>query len=97
MCIVPVYLCRQDLHINLEREIAEFHGKDDAVLYPSCFDANGGLFETFLTEKDAVFSDELNHASIIDGLRLCKAQKYRYKNRGGFLRSLCSFLCLLWF
>lgn len=69
-----------DLHTQLEAAIAQFLGKDDAILYSSCFDANGGLFETILTEADAIVSDQLNHASIIDGIRLCKAQRYRYKN-----------------
>lgn len=69
-----------DLHKKLEATIAGFLGTDDAILYSSCFDANGGLFETLLTEEDAIISDELNHASIIDGIRLCKAQRYRYKN-----------------
>ena len=69
-----------DIHIKLEKQIADFHSKDDAVLYSSCFDANGGLFDTLLKSEDAVFSDELNHASIIDGIRLCKAQKYCYKH-----------------
>ena len=69
-----------DIHIKLEKQIADFHSKDDAVLYSSCFDANGGLFDVLLKQEDAVFSDELNHASIIDGIRLCKAQKYRYKH-----------------
>jgi glycine C-acetyltransferase len=75
------FICgTQDLHKQLEAAIAGFLGKDDAILYTSCFDANGGLFETILGEKDAVISDELNHASIIDGIRLCKAQRYRYKH-----------------
>ncbi len=75
------FICgTQELHRELERDIARFHGKDDAILYTSCFDANGGLFETLLTEADAVISDELNHASIIDGIRLCKAQRLRYKH-----------------
>lgn len=65
----------------MEKKIAEFHGREDAILYPSCFDANAGLFEVLLTPDDAVISDELNHASIIDGIRLCKAQKYRYKHK----------------
>lgn len=69
-----------DLHKELEKTIARFLKMDDAILYSSCFDANGGLFETLLTEQDAIISDELNHASIIDGIRLCKAQRYRYKN-----------------
>jgi len=69
-----------DLHKQLERTIAEFHGTDDTILYSSCFDANAGLFETILTEEDAVISDALNHASIIDGVRLCKARRLRYAN-----------------
>ena len=60
--------------------VSEFHGKEDTILYSSCFDANGGLFETILSKEDAVFSDELNHASIIDGIRLCKAEKNRYRH-----------------
>src|SRR5215467_11542403 len=75
------FICgTQDIHKELEAELTKFLGTEDTILYPSCFDANGGLFETLLTEKDAVISDELNHASIIDGIRLCKAQRYRYKN-----------------
>src|SRR5437660_11999781 len=75
------FICgTQDLHKDLERQIAQFHGKDDAILYTSCFDANGGLFETLLNEEDAIISDELNHASIIDGIRLCKAKRFRYKH-----------------
>ena len=75
------FICgTQDLHRELEQTIAKFHGKDDAILYTSCFDANGGLFETLLGEDDAVISDELNHASIIDGIRLCKAKRLRYKH-----------------
>jgi glycine C-acetyltransferase len=69
-----------DLHIELERKIAEFFGTDDTILYAACFDANGGVFEPLLTNEDAIISDALNHASIIDGARLCKAQRYRYKN-----------------
>jgi glycine C-acetyltransferase len=73
------FICgTQDLHKELERAIAGFFGTDDAILYSSCFDANGGLFETLLGEEDAVISDALNHASIIDGIRLCKAQRHRY-------------------
>ena len=73
------FICgTQDLHKSLEFAIAEFFGTDDAILYSSCFDANGGLFETLLGPEDAVISDALNHASIIDGVRLCKAQRYRY-------------------
>ncbi|MBU9745531.1 glycine C-acetyltransferase [Lachnospiraceae bacterium ASD3451] len=75
------FICgTQEIHKELEHKIAEFVGTEDAILYSSCFDANGGLFETLLTENDAVISDELNHASIIDGIRLCKAKRYRYKN-----------------
>src|SRR5947208_4456173 len=75
------FICgTQDLHRDLEQTIATFHGTDDAILYTSCFDANGGLFETLLGEEDAVISDELNHASIVDGIRLCKAKRYRYRN-----------------
>jgi len=75
------FICgTQDLHKELERSIARFLGTDDAILYSSCFDANGGLFETLLGEEDAVISDALNHASIIDGIRLCKAQRLRYKH-----------------
>jgi len=69
-----------DLHKNLEKKIAEFHGTDDCILFPSCFDANAGLFEAILTKEDAVLSDSLNHASIIDGIRLCKAQRFRYEH-----------------
>ena len=75
------FICgTQQIHKDLEKKIAGFLGMDDAILYSSCFDANGGLFETLLTKEDAVISDELNHASIIDGVRLCKAMRYRYKN-----------------
>jgi len=69
-----------DLHKELERKIAKFFNTDDTILYAACFDANGGVFEPLLTEEDAIISDSLNHASIIDGVRLCKAQRYRYKN-----------------
>jgi glycine C-acetyltransferase len=69
-----------DLHKILERKIAEFFGMDDAILYAACFDANGGVFEPLFSEEDAIISDSLNHASIIDGVRLCKAQRYRYAN-----------------
>ena len=75
------FICgTQEIHKELERKISEFLGMEDTILYTSCFDANGGLFETLLGEEDAIVSDELNHASIIDGIRLCKAQRYRYKN-----------------
>ena len=75
------FICgTQDLHRKLEQRIAEFVGAEDAILYAACFDANGGVFEPLLGEADAVISDELNHASIIDGIRLCKAKRWRYKN-----------------
>jgi len=75
------FICgTQSVHKELERAISNFLGTDDAILYSSCFDANGGLFETLLGEEDAVISDELNHASIVDGIRLCKAKRYRYRN-----------------
>lgn len=75
------FICgTQEIHKELERKISEFLGTEDTILYTSCFDANGGLFETILSDEDAVISDELNHASIIDGVRLCKAQRFRYKN-----------------
>ncbi len=76
------FICgTQGVHKQLERRISSFLGTDDTILYSSCFDANGGLFETLLGEQDAVISDELNHASIIDGVRLCKARRLRYRNR----------------
>ncbi|KAF2366421.1 2-amino-3-ketobutyrate coenzyme A ligase [Trinorchestia longiramus] len=76
------FICgTQEIHKELEEKIAEFHGREDAILYPSCFDANAGLFEILLSPADAVFSDELNHASIIDGIRLCKARKFRYQHK----------------
>lgn len=76
------FICgTQEIHKELEKKISEFLGTEDTILYTSCFDANGGLFETLLGEDDAIVSDELNHASIIDGIRLSKAQRYRYKNR----------------
>src|SRR6188472_2407869 len=75
------FICgTQDIHKELEAALTKFLGTEGTILYPSCFDANGGLFETLLTEKDAIISDELNHASIIDGIRLCKAQRFRYKH-----------------
>ena len=75
------FICgTQSVHHALEQRISSFLGTDDTILYSSCFDANGGLFETLLTEQDAIISDQLNHASIIDGIRLCKAQRYRYRN-----------------
>ena len=73
------FICgTQDKHLELEKKISEFHKTDDTILYPSCFDANAGLFEAILTSEDAVISDALNHASIIDGIRLCKAKRQRY-------------------
>ncbi len=75
------FICgTQSPHKELERKLSEFLGTDDTILYSSCFDANGGLFETLLGPEDAIISDELNHASIIDGIRLCKARRYRYEN-----------------
>jgi len=75
------FICgTQTLHKQLEEKISDFLGTEDTILYPSCFDANGGLFETLLGAEDAVISDELNHASIIDGVRLCRARRYRYRN-----------------
>lgn len=75
------FICgTQTIHKELENKISSFLGTEDTILYSSCFDANGGLFETITTKEDAIISDELNHASIIDGVRLCKATKYRYKN-----------------
>jgi glycine C-acetyltransferase len=75
------FICgTQDIHKELEQKIAKFVGQEDTILYAACFDANGGVFEPLLGEEDAIISDELNHASIIDGVRLCKAQRFRYKN-----------------
>jgi|Transcript_7253 glycine C-acetyltransferase len=75
------FICgTQDIHKELERRIAKFHKLDDAILYPSGFDSNAGFFEACLTPDDAIISDELNHASIIDGIRLCKARRLRYKH-----------------
>ncbi|HVK37858.1 MAG TPA: glycine C-acetyltransferase [Candidatus Kapabacteria bacterium] len=75
------FICgTQDIHRELEQKLAAFHGTDDTILYAACFDANGGVFEPLLGESDAIISDQLNHASIIDGVRLCKAKRYRYAN-----------------
>src|SRR5471032_661223 len=75
------FICgTQDVHKQLETAIAAFLGTEDSILYSSCFDANGGLFETLLSDQDAVISDELNHASIVDGIRLYKAKRFRYRN-----------------
>lgn len=83
------FICgTQQIHKQLERKLAEFIGTDDCILYSSCFDANGGLFETLLGKEDAIISDELNHASIIDGVRLCKANRFRYKNNN--MEDLCA-------
>ena len=71
----------QDLHKELEEKISRFHEREDTILYACCFDANAGLFEALMTPDDAILSDELNHASIIDGIRLSKAKKFRYKNK----------------
>jgi glycine C-acetyltransferase len=80
-CASVRFICgTQGVHKQLERKLSEFLGTEDTILYSSCFDANGGLFETLLGPEDAIISDELNHASIIDGIRLCKAQRHRYKN-----------------
>src|SRR5437016_8208914 len=80
-CASVRFICgTQGVHKQLEAKLSEFLGTEDTILYSSCFDANGGLFETLLGAEDAVISDELNHASIIDGIRLCKAQRYRYLN-----------------
>jgi glycine C-acetyltransferase len=75
------FICgTQDIHKTLEHEIAEFYGTEDTILYAACFDANGGVFEPLLAKEDAIISDSLNHASVIDGVRLCKAARYRYQN-----------------
>ena len=75
------FICgTQDIHKELEKKIAEFYGTEDTILYAAAFDANGGVFEPLLTKEDAIISDSLNHASIIDGVRLCKAARYRYQN-----------------
>ena len=75
------FICgTQEIHKELERRLSDFLGTEDTILYSSCFDANGGFFEALLAEEDAIISDELNHASIIDGIRLCKAQRFRYKH-----------------
>ncbi|RQP13229.1 MAG: aminotransferase class I/II-fold pyridoxal phosphate-dependent enzyme, partial [Chryseobacterium sp.] len=75
------FICgTQDIHKELEEKVSKFLGLEDTILYAACFDANGGVFEPLFTDEDAIISDELNHASIIDGVRLCKAARYRYKN-----------------
>ena len=77
---IPAFLGQRERAKTLEAKIAEYFGCEDTILYAACFDANGGLFEPLLTAEDAIISDSLNHASIIDGVRLCKAQRYRYNN-----------------
>lgn len=92
------FICgTQNIHKELEAKLSEFHNREDTILYASCFDANAGLFEAILAPEDAVFSDELNHASIIDGIRLCKAQKLRYVHRDmkGDLKILLKFFFIL--
>src|SRR6187549_4173521 len=80
-CASVRFICgTQGVHKQLEQKLSEFLGTEDTILYGSCFDANGGLFETLLGAEDAIISDELNHASIIDGVRLCKAARFRYTN-----------------
>src|SRR2546429_9878757 len=75
------FICgTQDIHKELEAALTQFLGTEETILYPSCFDANGGLFETLLTDKDAIIRDELKHANVIAGIRLCKAQRFRYKH-----------------
>ena len=75
------FICgTQEIHLELERKIAEMHNAEDSILYAACFDANAGIFEVVLNNEDAVISDSLNHASIIDGIRLCKAQRFRYEH-----------------
>ena len=75
------FICgTQDIHKELEQKIAQFLGTEDSILYAACFDANGGVFESLFNENDAIISDALNHASIIDGVRLCKAQRFRYEH-----------------
>ena len=75
------FICgTQDIHKELEEKISAFHGTEDTILFPSAFDANTGFFEAILTPEDAILSDELNHASLIDGIRLCKAKRFRYKH-----------------
>ena len=89
---------QQDIHKELEGKIAAFHGTEDAILYASCYDANAGLFEVLLTEDDAVLSDELNHASVIDGIRLCKAKRLRYKHidmKGEINTKISERLCII--
>ena len=81
MCIRDRFICgTQDIHKELERQTAAFVGAEDCILYAAAFDANGGVFEPLLGEEDAIISDELNHASIIDGIRLCKAKRFRYQH-----------------
>lgn len=79
--VIYSFVLLQDIHKELEAKVAKFHGREEAILYSSCFDANAGLFEALLTSEDAIISDQLNHASIIDGIRLSKAKKLRYAHR----------------
>ena len=80
-CHQYVFICgTQDIHKQLEQKISNFLGMEDTILYAAAFDANGGIFEPLLAQEDAIISDSLNHASIIDGVRLCKAARYRYEN-----------------
>ena len=97
------FICgTQEPHKELEKAISEFLGMEDTILYSSCWDANGGLFETILGDEDAVLSDELNHASIIDGIRLCKAKRFRYQHADmadlerGLKEAASSRLCRVW-
>ena len=91
------FICgTSDIHKELEAAIADYFHTEDAILYGSCFDANGGLFEALLTEEDAIISDSLNHASIIDGVRLCKAKRYRYANAESSLRTAYSQWTATW-
>ena len=91
------FICgTQDIHKELENKLSNFHQREDTILYASCFDANAGIFETLLTPEDAILSDELNHASIIDGIRLCKAKKFRYHNLNYFpLFKFCKIINIL--
>lgn len=87
------FICgTQDIHKELEDKIAAFHQTDDTILYAACFDANGGIFEPLFSDEDAIISDSLNHASIIDGVRLCKAMRFRYQNNDMTDRSRLLFL-----
>lgn len=93
---MDVSVCLEDIHKKLESTISEFHGTEATILYPSCFDANAGLFEALLTAEDAVISDSNNHASIIDGIRLCKVNNTKKKELAAFLSVGYSLLRFLW-